>query len=581
MKSIRIWQLAIWTPVLTIGYIICSKIGFQLAFLNSQVSPVWPPEGMGLTAIMLIGKTSVPGIFLGAFTANYLNNPHIPTALLIGIGNTLSSVLNFYLLFRLTGRRDPLYSTKGLLYFLTLCTVPGSALSTVIGVSSLYFWGFVPAEAYWNTFFTWFSGELQGFIIVAPLLYVWLHPSERFKTNLFAKVELIFWCIIIYIAGRIAFSDALPLLFLPIPFVILTSLRFSQYGATLASAILSFTAVTQTVRGEGVFAMKNAGDLSINDSLIYLDAFLFSINGISYFLVTISKERERAQKEAVESLEVLNRLKEIANEVLEKKVQERTKVIEQQKQEIDKQLDVAKRIQESLFPNKVIDADSMEIAFRNVPMMKVGGDLFDIQWRPETKELGVFICDVSGHGIPAAFLSALVKMSLDHWSRKLGHLTQSLEHIRTQITPNLKDHFVTASMVHIDTSTGKLQFARAGHFPLFIIKKSGTLVSLKPMGRIITPFFSTMSEEETYPLQQDDLIVLITDGLTEARQPDSIQMFGEDKLLELISSNRSKKLTDIRDVVFDTILDYSGGMEMIQDDLTLVLLRYKGEGVLA
>ncbi|WP_109020562.1 PP2C family protein-serine/threonine phosphatase [Leptospira kobayashii] len=576
MKSILNWRLLIWTPILTVGYIIFSKIGFQLAFLNSQVSPVWPPEGMGLTALLFLGKTSVPGIFLGAFTANFLNNPHLPTAFFIGVGNTLSSSVNYYLLYRLTGQKNPLYSTKGLLYFLTVCTIPGSALSAGIGVTSLLYWGFLPAAEYWNVFFTWFSGELQGFLIVAPLLFVWINPRERFLGDWKKKIELIFWCAVIYVSGRIAFSDVLPLLFLPIPFVIVASLRFQQFGATLASAILAFTAVTQTVAESGVFAMKQAGTLSVNDSLIYLDAFLFSINGISYFLVTVSKERERAQTQAMESLETINRLKEIANEELERKVHERTQVIEMQKQEIDKQLDVAKRIQESLFPNKMTSPEPIEIAFHNVPMMKVGGDLFDIKWSPESNSLAVFICDVSGHGIPAAFLSALVKMSLDHWNREPSSLTESLEHIRTQITPNLKDHFVTASMVFIDTKLGLLRFARAGHFPLYIIRESGSLVTLKPMGRIITPFFPTLSEEESFELKKGDLIILLTDGLTEARKPDAIEMFGEERLLNLISAQRNEPLSSVIDSVFDTILGHSGGMEMIQDDLTLVLLRYRG-----
>ncbi|TGN06986.1 SpoIIE family protein phosphatase [Leptospira ilyithenensis] len=576
MKSILNWRLLIWTPILTVGYVIFSKIGFQLAFLNSQVSPVWPPEGMGLTALLFLGKTSVPGIFLGAFTANFLNNPHLPTAFFIAVGNTLSSSVNYYLLYRLTGQKNPLYSTKGLLYFLTVCTVPGSALSAGIGVTSLLYWGFLPSEKYWNVLFTWFSGELQGFLIVAPLLFVWINPKERFLGDWKKKIELIFWCAVIYVSGRIAFSDVLPLLFLPIPFVIVASLRFQQFGATLASAILAFTAVTQTVAESGVFAMKQAGTLSVNDSLIYLDAFLFSINGISYFLVTVSRERERAQTQAMESLETINRLKEITNEELERKVNERTQVIEMQKQEIDKQLDVAKRIQESLFPNKMTSPDPIEIAFHNVPMMKVGGDLFDIKWSPESNSLAVFICDVSGHGIPAAFLSALVKMSLDHWNREPSSLTKSLEHIRTQITPNLKDHFVTASMVFIDTKQGKLRFARAGHFPLYIIRESGSLVTLKPMGRIITPFFPTLSEEENFELKKGDLIILLTDGLTEARKPDAIEMFGEERLLNLISARRNEPLANVIDFVFDTILDHSGGMEMIQDDLTLVLLRYRG-----
>ncbi|MCZ8156726.1 MAG: SpoIIE family protein phosphatase [Leptospira sp.] len=575
VREVLNFKTLLWTVILSIGYIICSKIGFQLAFLNSQVSPVWPPEGMALTAILFLGPQAVPGIFFGAFLANFLNNPHLPTALLIGVGNTLSSSINAYLIIKLTGNRDPLYSTRGLILFFSICSITGSAISAGIGVSSLYLWNFLPAEAYFNVLFTWFSGEMQGFLIVAPLLYVWLHPKEVMKVKWYSKLELIFWGGLIYLSALIAFSDVLPLLFLPIPFVIISSLRFRQYGATLASAILSYTAVTQTIQGVGVFAMKNAGNLSINDSLIYLDSFLFSINGIAYFLVTVSRERERAKQDAVESLQGLNRLKEIANEELEKKVFERTKVIETQRLEIEKQLQVAKRIQESLFPTKAIYPEPFEIIFRNVPMMQVGGDLFDINWNPSTKELGVFICDVSGHGIPAAFLSALVKMSLDYWVQHPYQLAESIKHIQTQISANLREHFVTASFVHIDTKTGKLKFARAGHFPLYIIRENGELLTINPKGRAITPTFPLNIEESFFDLRVGDLIVLLTDGLTEASPRGKMVLYGEDTLLQLISDHRKKPLLEIQNLVFDTIIQYSGGIEAVQDDLTLALIRYK------
>lgn len=564
-----------WTIFLTSLYILFSKIGFQLAFLNSQVSPVWPPEGMGLTALLILGPRALPGLFFGAVISNYLNNPHLPAAFLIGIGNTLSSTINYYLIMRFTGGYDPLYSTRSLVYFFTLCTIPGSAVSAAIGVTSLLIFNFLTVDVYWNVLSTWFSGEMQGFLIVCPLLYVWFNPYRKIPFGILKKLELAVLTFLVYLSGRIAFSEELPLLFLPIPFVILTSLRFREWGATISSAALTFTAVTQTVAGFGVFAMKKAGVLSINDSLIYLDAFLFSINGISYFLVTVSRERERAQREALASLQTINRIREAANEELEKKVQARTEVIEKQKAEIDKQLDIAKRIQESLFPHGFGALEELELSFKNVPMMKVGGDLVDVVLEPEKRELGVFICDVSGHGIPAAFLSALVKMSLDEWHQNPKKLTECMERVGEQIRPNLKGHFVTASVIHIDLNTGLLHFARAGHFPLFIIRESGSLITLKPNGRIITTFFQTEAETESFQLQKNDLIILLTDGLTEARTINNTKMFGEERLIELITEIRHLPLEQIKEKIFDEVIEYSGGISLIQDDLTLVLLRYR------
>ncbi|TGM27361.1 serine/threonine protein phosphatase [Leptospira levettii] len=576
MKTVHTTRILLWTPIILIGYFISAQIGFNIAFLNSQVSPVWPPEGVALSSLLLLGPAAIPGIYLGATLANFYNNPHFQTAFIIGIGNTLSSYVNYRIIKRVTEKTDPLYSTKDLIYFLSIGTFPGSFLSAVMGVTSLWYWDFLSSELYFNVFFTWFSGEMLGFLIVAPLLYVWFYPKTKLNLELSKQLELFLWLIIVYISGSIAFSDEWPLLFVPIPFVIVTSIRFRQFGATLSTVVLSYIAVTLTIEGKGVFARRDASGLSINDSLIFLDAFLFCISGIAYFLVTATRERERAQETSLKSLQVLNELKEKANEELELKVLERTAVIEEQRIEIEKQLDMAKRIQESLFPQKEIIPNGVEIEFKNIPMMKVGGDLYDIVWRPEKQELGVFICDVSGHGIPAALLSALVKTSLEKWKEDPSDLKENLESIRNQIMPNLREHFVTASLLHLQTDTGVLTFARAGHFPLFIIRKSGALVSLKPMGRIITPIFDILAEEEKFQLEKGDLIVMLTDGLTEAREPSTLQMFGEDKLLRLVTDLRNKPLLTIRDEVFQSVIHLSGGIRAIQDDLTLGLIRYTG-----
>ncbi|TGL22264.1 serine/threonine protein phosphatase [Leptospira levettii] len=576
MKTVHTTRILLWTPIILIGYFISAQIGFNIAFLNSQVSPVWPPEGVALSSLLLLGPAALPGIYLGATLANFYNNPHFQTAFIIGIGNTLSSYVNYRIIKRVTEKTDPLYSTKDLIYFLSIGTFPGSFLSAVMGVTSLWYWDFLSSELYFNVFFTWFSGEMLGFLIVAPLLYVWFYPKTKLNLELSKQLELFLWLIIVYISGSIAFSDEWPLLFVPIPFVIVTSIRFRQFGATLSTVVLSYIAVTLTIEGKGVFARRDASGLSINDSLIFLDAFLFCISGIAYFLVTATRERERAQETSLKSLQVLNELKEKANEELELKVLERTAVIEEQRIEIEKQLDMAKRIQESLFPQKEIIPNGVEIEFKNIPMMKVGGDLYDIVWRPEKQELGVFICDVSGHGIPAALLSALVKTSLEKWKEDPSDLKENLESIRNQIMPNLREHFVTASLLHLQTDTGVLTSARAGHFPLFIIRKSGALVSLKPMGRIITPIFDILAEEEKFQLEKGDLIVMLTDGLTEAREPSTLQMFGEDKLLRLVTDLRNKPLLTIRDEVFQSVIHLSGGIRAIQDDLTLGLIRYTG-----
>lgn len=192
MKTVQYTRILLWTPIILIGYFISAQIGFNIAFLNSQVSPVWPPEGVGLSSLLLLGPVALPGIYLGATLANFYNNPHFQTAFIIGIGNTLSSYVNYRIIKRVTEKTDPLYSTKDLIYFLSIGTFPGSLISAVMGVTSLWYWDFLSSELYFNVFFTWFSGEMLGFLIVAPLLYVWFYPKSKLNLELSKQLELFY-----------------------------------------------------------------------------------------------------------------------------------------------------------------------------------------------------------------------------------------------------------------------------------------------------------------------------------------------------------------------------------------------------
>ncbi|NCN11622.1 MAG: hypothetical protein GW938_17430 [Leptospira sp.] len=209
---------------IALSYVLAAQLGFFLAFLNTQVSPIWPPEGVAFAALALLGRKAIPGILIGAFAANLWNNPHLPTAILIAIGNTGSTLINLWILKKSTGEVDPLANMKNLLVFLFFATIPGSIFSALIGVGSLFSFGFVPADGFWNVFFTWFAGEMQGFIIVAPFL---LSIMKKVNYNVFSIGKTIEFSISLIIISQVAwyvFSVSDPLMFeLPLIFWTLIS----------------------------------------------------------------------------------------------------------------------------------------------------------------------------------------------------------------------------------------------------------------------------------------------------------------------------------------------------------------------
>lgn len=561
------------TFFISISYIFSAKLGFFLAFLNSQVSPIWPPEGVAFAAIVIFGGRAIPGIFLGATLANYINNPHISTALIIGSGNTLSVIINFYLTNKFLGSAKIFDSAANLIKYVLFCTLPGSLLSAFMGVTSLLFFGFVPEDVYWNVLLTWCSGEMQGFIIVAPFLLTWW-DFPKWKMNLHRFIEIIFFCILLLSSSLFAFREKIPLAYLPFPFLIWASLRFQNYGATLSTVILSGIAVFRTISGTGPFAIYLDGKISLNNSLILLDIYIAVATIISYVLVTVMRERARAQMSVVENLKVIERMKDRSNHELELKVKERTLIIEKQKLELEKQIEMAGKIQDSLLPSNVPDLDKLKIAIKFQPMMKLGGDFFDLRYSKSHNSFGFFLCDVSGHGVPAALLAAMVKMSLTYWYDHLHKLKESFHFIYECIHDKLGKNFITASLIHINLRNGKLTTARAGHFPVMIITKEKKVIRLNSQGKIIMALKKPDSEEVEYRLQPGDRIVVYTDGIIEAHGIDSYELFSEERMIQILLDSNHIEIHILAEEIFQAVVEFSGGLKFLEDDLTFVIMEY-------
>lgn len=268
-----------------------AQLGFFLAFLHSQVSPVWPPEGISLALVLLGGYRMAPGVLIGAFLANYFNNPHIPTAILIACGNTASVLLAAYFIRRFNPTGNPFTRVRSVLIFLTIGTMPGAAVSALTGVTSLLIFGFVPVEAYWRVLLTWWTGEMQGLIIVAPFVFTWAKlPAIRWSIDRGIEVPLLIASLVSL--SYIVFRAGFDLTYLPIPFIIWAIFRFKMHGAVTAISILSFASIYYTIRQQGPFAIMRGDQLSINDSLLLLELYIGVFTVMTMVLAATIQERE-------------------------------------------------------------------------------------------------------------------------------------------------------------------------------------------------------------------------------------------------------------------------------------------------
>ena len=195
-----------------------------------------------------------------------------------------------------------------------------------------------------------------------------------------------------------------------------------------------------------------------------------SFNNMVHSLQVSTAERERL----IEEISLLN-------ESLERRVVERTRTIQSQSEELNRQMMMARRIQLSLLPTKLPDIESVNLCYRYQPVMAVGGDFLD--FHSDRQELIVFICDVSGHGVPAAFLSAMVKMSLPSCYAAGKDTAQAVERLFRSLSGKMSGHFISAIFCHIDLASGVMVSTNAGHPAALLVRGNGGVQFLAPPGQ--------------------------------------------------------------------------------------------------
>ena len=131
------------TLLLVVVYVAAAKLGLTMAFLQANVTAVWPPTGIALAALLLGGPRLWPGVFVGALIVNLLSPAPPPAAFAIAIGNTLEAVLGAYAVRRVIGPR-PLDRPADVVRFVLLAGVLCPLVSAAFGITSLYMAGLLP-----------------------------------------------------------------------------------------------------------------------------------------------------------------------------------------------------------------------------------------------------------------------------------------------------------------------------------------------------------------------------------------------------------------------------------------------------
>ena len=238
---------------------------------------------------------------------------------------------------------------------------------------------------------------------------------------------------------------------------------------------------------------------------------------------------------------------------------------DQQLNEIQKELEVATRIQLSILPEQFPPSPHFQVAVRYVPMTSVAGDFYDYVVADDG-HAGLLIADVSGHGVPAALIASMVKLAAASQRGTASDPSRFLLGMNAALYGNTQNQFITAAYVYLDSRSRELRYSAAGHPPMLLLR-NGAVVELQENGLILAAFdFSTYSTL-VHRLEEGDRLLLYTDGLIEASNAAG-EFFGSAALCEVLRKTTGSSPLEAADLILSSVQKWSAAQD---DDLTLIV----------
>ncbi|HEY3026240.1 MAG TPA: GAF domain-containing SpoIIE family protein phosphatase [Pyrinomonadaceae bacterium] len=242
-----------------------------------------------------------------------------------------------------------------------------------------------------------------------------------------------------------------------------------------------------------------------------------------------------------------------------------------EKKRLEGQLEVARQVQLELLPASDPVLEGFDISAYNFPTEEVSGDYYD--WvRIHDDEIGVVVADVSGKGVPAALLMAFLRASL----RAATHIGYSPHISMSKVNYLLwesieRNQFVTAFYGLLDASNRTLAYTNAGHNPPLLMDAEGNARFIDRGGVPLGMFRDTRYYEYYLTIEPGQLLLLYTDGVTEANNPDG-QEYGTDRLVRALKDSRHLPARALIDFIQHDVLEWTSGLGAT-DDITFFVIK--------
>jgi signal transduction histidine kinase/FixJ family two-component response regulator len=310
-------------------YYITAKLGQYLAIPPGFITPVYPPSGIALAAMLLMGYRVWWGIWLAAVVAAawplWANTGIFSMSLAAGLGIATGSVLQAavgaFLIQRFIGGPHQIFSKASNITQFTGIELISCMVSPTFGATTMYLCGFIAGKNYAISWLTFWLGDAIGVLVMVPLLLLWIghwfsldRPTAPHSLRL--SPEAVIWALLLLAVGTVAFGFGYPVEYLLIPLLVWSAFRSEQRFTAIAIFLVTAFAIAGAIRGTSSFNRS-----TLNESLLLLQAFIGTVTVTTLVLSAVVLEREQVKA----------RLERV-NEELEFKVEERTAALKQSKE---------------------------------------------------------------------------------------------------------------------------------------------------------------------------------------------------------------------------------------------------------
>lgn len=255
---------------------------------------------------------------------------------------------------------------------------------------------------------------------------------------------------------------------------------------------------------------------------------------------------------------------------------ERTRLHEEvlEKRRLDEEVTIGQRIQRSFLPDRNPEVAHFDVAGANFSSDRVGGDYYDFV-RIADQHMGIVVGDVSGKGIAAALIMASFRAFLIAEIRNNYAIRTTMAKVNRLLWESVEpDRFVTALFGVLDVEQRRFTYVNAGHNPAFLLRAAtGQFETLDATGPLLGTFDAATYKERVVELRPDDVLLLYTDGVTEAMAA-SGELFGDDRLKDVVRTLREGDAASIVRGIWERTQAFRDGEQ--DDDVTIVAVKARG-----